>query len=84
VFGEGDMVIPGVPDGALEWLHLNYGTGSGALGLRHTPSGIATCRECVPGVPVSQLAEELAAKLRENLQNAGLITQEQNLRGEVT
>jgi hypothetical protein len=63
------MLIPGVPDNELERLHWNYGGGRGAIGLRHKPSGITVCRECLPDVPVSQLAEQLKAELEDKLRN---------------
>jgi hypothetical protein len=68
--------IAGLPDNQLERIHWNYGGGRGALGYRHLPSGITVIREC-SAVPVVQVEEQLRAELKERLQSAGLLDNEE-------
>jgi len=70
-----DMLVLGVPDSELEWLHWNVGRGRGSLGLRHIPSGITVSGECFPDVPVSQIMQGLAAELHQKLRSTGLIAE---------
>jgi hypothetical protein len=65
------MLIPGVPDNELELLHWNYGGGRGAVGLRHTPSGITVYRECLPNTCVWQQIRTLKVELEDKLRIMG-------------